>query len=68
VKDIGNFRINAFWQRNSISVVMRFIQGDIPTLNTLGLPPILSEIVMEKRGLVLVVGSTGSGKSTTLAR
>ena len=67
VKDIGNFRINAFWQRNSISVVMRFIQGDIPTLNTLGLPPILSEIVMEKRGLVLVVGSTGSGKSTSLA-
>ena len=67
VKDIGNFRINAFWQRNSIGVVMRFIQGDIPTLNTLGLPPILSEIVMEKRGLVLVAGSTGSGKSTTLA-
>ena len=63
----GNFRINAFWQRNSISIVMRFIQGDIPTLNSLNLPPVLADVVMEKRGLVLVVGSTGSGKSTTLA-
>ncbi len=67
VRDIGNFRINAFWQRSSISIVMRFIQGDIPTLNSLGLPPVLADVVMEKRGLVLVVGSTGSGKSTTLA-
>lgn len=67
VTGIGNFRINAFWQRNSISIVMRFIQGDIPTLNSLNLPPILADVVMEKRGLVLVVGSTGSGKSTTLA-
>ena len=63
----GNFRINAFWQRNSISIVMRFIQGDIPTLSSLNLPPVLADVVMEKRGLVLVVGSTGSGKSTTLA-
>lgn len=67
VRDVGNFRINAFWQRSSISIVMRFIQGDIPTLSSLGLPPILADVVMEKRGLVLVVGSTGSGKSTTLA-
>lgn len=67
VKDIGNFRINAFWQRNSVSIVMRFIQGDIPTLTSLRLPPVLADVVMEKRGLVLVVGSTGSGKSTTLA-
>jgi len=67
VKDLGNFRINAFWQRNSISIVMRFIQSDIPTLSSLSLPPVLADVVMEKRGLVLVVGSTGSGKSTTLA-
>ena len=66
-RDIGNFRINVFWQRNSIAVVVRFIQGDIPTMDTLGLPPVLAETVLEKRGLVLVVGSTGSGKSTTLA-
>ncbi|MDX5444999.1 MAG: PilT/PilU family type 4a pilus ATPase [Zoogloeaceae bacterium] len=66
-RDIGNFRINVFWQRNSIAVVVRFIQGNIPTLDTLGLPPVLAETVLEKRGLVLVVGSTGSGKSTTLA-
>lgn len=67
VKALGNFRINVFWQRNSISSVVRFIQGDIPSLESLGLPIVLSEVVMEKRGLVLVVGSTGSGKSTTLA-
>lgn len=67
ITGVGNFRINAFWQRNSISIVMRFIQGDIPTLNSLRLPPVLADVVMEKRGLVLVVGSTGSGKSTTLA-
>jgi twitching motility protein PilU len=67
VKDLGNFRINVFWQRSSIGVVVRYIQGDIPTLDSLGLPAILAELVMEKRGLLLVVGSTGSGKSTTLA-
>jgi twitching motility protein PilU len=66
-RDIGNFRINVFWQRNSIAVVVRFIQGNIPTMDTLGLPPVLADTVLEKRGLVLVVGSTGSGKSTTLA-
>lgn len=67
IRDLGNFRINVFWQRNSIAAVVRFIQGDIPTLDSLGLPPVLADVVMEKRGLVLVVGSTGSGKSTTLA-
>jgi twitching motility protein PilU len=67
VTNLGNFRINAFWQRNSVSIVMRFIQSEIPTLDSLGLPSVLAEVVMEKRGLVLVVGSTGSGKSTTLA-
>ena len=67
VTNLGNFRINAFWQRNSVSIVMRFIQSEIPTMESLGLPTVLSDVVMEKRGLVLVVGSTGSGKSTTLA-
>lgn len=66
-RDIGNFRINVFWQRNSMAVVVRFIQGDIPGIDTLGLPAVLGEMVLEKRGLILVVGSTGSGKSTTLA-
>ncbi|ANQ85198.1 PilT/PilU family type 4a pilus ATPase [Azoarcus olearius] len=66
-RDLGNFRVNVFWQRNSMALVVRFIQSDIPTIDTLGLPPVLSEVVMEKRGLVLVVGATGSGKSTTLA-
>lgn len=67
IRALGNFRINVFWQRNTISSVVRFIQGDIPSLDSLGLPPVLAEVVMERRGLVLVVGSTGSGKSTTLA-
>jgi len=66
-RDLGNFRVNVFWQRNSIAIVVRFIQGDIPSIETLGLPSTLSDVVMEKRGLVLVVGATGSGKSTTLA-
>ena len=66
-QDLGNFRINVFWQRNSVAVVVRFIQGDIPTLDSLGLPPILNDLVQEKRGLILIVGATGSGKSTTLA-
>lgn len=66
-RDLGNFRVNVFWQRNSMAVVVRFIQCEIPTIEQLGLPRILSELVLEKRGLILVVGATGSGKSTTLA-
>lgn len=66
-RELGNFRVNVFWQRHSIAVVVRYIQGEIPTLDSLGLPPVLAEVVTEKRGLVLVVGATGSGKSTTLA-
>src|SRR4051812_28954983 len=53
-KDVGNFRINFFWQRSSIGIVVRFIQNDIPPLHTLGLPPVLEEIIMDKRGLLLV--------------
>lgn len=67
IRDVGNFRVNMFWQRGTIAVVVRFIQGEIPKLDELGLPKVLAEVIMEKRGLVLVVGSTGSGKSTTLA-
>ena len=66
-QDLGSFRINAFWQRNSVAIVVRYIQGNIPTIGSLGLPPILNEMAMEKRGLILVVGATGSGKSTSLA-
>ncbi|OYD54651.1 type IV pili twitching motility protein PilT [Thauera propionica] len=66
-RDLGNFRVNVFWQRNSLATVVRYIQSDIPTVQELGMPPVLTEVVMEKRGLVLVVGATGSGKSTTLA-
>ncbi|HEY9191385.1 MAG TPA: PilT/PilU family type 4a pilus ATPase [Methyloversatilis sp.] len=66
-RDLGNFRVNMFWQRGSIALVVRYILGDIPPLDTLGLPPVLSDLIMEKRGLILVVGSTGSGKSTTMA-
>ena len=66
-RDLGNFRVNVFWQRNSIAIVARYIQSNIPSIHDLGLPEVLAEIVMEKRGLVLVVGATGSGKSTTLA-
>ena len=67
IRDIGNFRVNMFWQRGTIAIVVRFIQGEIPKLDELGMPKILEEVIMETRGLVLVGGSTGSGKSTTLA-
>ncbi|AHE67811.1 PilT/PilU family type 4a pilus ATPase [Legionella oakridgensis] len=65
--NIGRYRINLFRQRGEIAMVVRYIKGMIPSLADLNLPPILSSIVMEQRGLILVVGSTGSGKSTTLA-
>ena len=67
IAKLGNFRINLFRQRGSISIVVRYVVGNIPALDTLGLPPVLADLVMERRGLVLIVGSTGSGKSTTLA-
>ena len=67
VAQIGNFRINLFRQRGSTGLVIRYILGTIPALKTLGVPDLLSELIMESRGLVLIVGSTGSGKSTTIA-
>jgi len=67
VENIGNFRINVFKQRGSISCVIRCIKTQVLTTTELNLPEMLNKLVMEKRGLVLVVGATGSGKSTTLA-
>jgi twitching motility protein PilU len=64
---VGNFRINIFQQRNTVSMVVRFIKPDVPPFESLGLPPVLKEVIMEKLGLILIVGSTGSGKSTTMA-
>lgn len=65
--DIGRFRVNVFKQRGEMAMVIRYIKADIPSIEELSLPVILQSLVMEMRGLILVVGSTGSGKSTTLA-
>ena len=67
VPDIGNYRVNIFRQRGNISVVIRYIRNKILNIEELNLPPILKQLIMDKHGLVLVVGATGSGKSTTLA-
>ena len=67
IENVGNFRVSAFRQRSSYAVVIRFVPGEIPALETLNVAPILADLVMEKRGLILMVGSTGAGKSTTLA-
>lgn len=64
---VGRFRVSAMRQRGSYAVVIRFISQQIPNLDDLELPSVLGDLIMEKRGLVLVVGATGSGKSTTLA-
>jgi len=64
---IGRFRVNAFVQQQRIGVVLRTITTTIPRMEDLGLPDVLKDVVMTKRGLVIVVGATGSGKSTTLA-
>lgn len=64
---IGRFRVNLFTQQHQSGMVLRTITTEIPDFDKMGLPPILKDIVMEKRGLVLLVGATGSGKSTTLA-
>jgi twitching motility protein PilU len=67
IPGISRFRVNVFVQQQNVGMVVRTIVNDIPTLDELALPPILKELVMTKRGLVLVVGATGSGKSTSLA-
>ncbi|TCO81024.1 twitching motility protein PilU [Plasticicumulans lactativorans] len=67
VTQVGRFRANVFRQRGEVSMVIRYIKQRIPKIVDLGLPPVLANLVMEKRGLVLLVGGTGSGKSTTLA-
>ncbi len=67
VPDVGNFRVNVFRQRGGVAMVIRLIPNTIPDLESLGVPPIMKDMAMEKRGLILIVGATGSGKSTTLA-
>ncbi len=67
VARVGSFRLSAFKQRGSIAAVFRCIPQEIPPLDSLGVPSVLSQLVVEKRGLILMVGATGTGKSTTLA-
>lgn len=67
VPNVGRFRVNVFRQRGEVSMVVRAVNTTIPSLESLGLPTVLASVVSEPRGLVLVVGSTGSGKSTSLA-
>jgi twitching motility protein PilU len=64
---LGRFRVNVFHQRGNVSMVLRYITADLPTLEELGMPEQMKELVMLRRGLILMVGATGSGKSTTLA-
>lgn len=64
---LGRFRVNVFHQRSNVGMVLRYITAEMPRLNEIGMPEILSELVMLRRGLILMVGATGSGKSTTLA-
>ena len=64
---LGRFRVNIFHQRGNVSMVLRYITADLPSLDELGMPEQLKELVMLRRGLILMVGATGSGKSTTLA-
>jgi twitching motility protein PilU len=67
IQGVGSFRLSAFLQRGSVSAVIRFIPHDVPRLDELHLPEVLKDLVMERRGLILVVGAAGSGKSTTIA-
>jgi len=65
--DLGRFRINIYMQRGEVSMVIRYIRADIPSLDDLGLPAVYKTMIMRKKGLILVVGATGMGKSTSLA-
>jgi twitching motility protein PilU len=67
IPGVSRFRVNVYVQQQQVGMVVRTIASEIPTLDSLGLPRVLAELVMNKRGLVLVVGATGSGKSTSLA-
>src|SRR5205085_9816955 len=67
VEDIARFRVNIFRQRGRKAVVMRKLQTQIPTLDSLALPPVFKQMVKEKNGIIFVTGATGSGKTTTLA-
>ncbi|MFL5832659.1 MAG: type IV pilus twitching motility protein PilT, partial [Solirubrobacterales bacterium] len=67
IKGLSRFRVNAFRQRGSISIVCRAIPFDIRSVEDLGLPPVVTKLAEEQRGIILVTGTTGSGKSTTLA-
>jgi twitching motility protein PilU len=67
LENIGNYRVNMFWQKGSVASVIRYINSNIPDMKSLGVPQVLSQLMMEKRGLILIVGATGCGKSTTLA-
>ncbi len=64
---LGRFRVNVFHQRSNIGMVLRYITAEMPNLGDLGMPDLLADLVMHRRGLILMVGATGSGKSTTLA-
>jgi twitching motility protein PilU len=67
IEGVGTFRISAFRQKGAPAVVVRYIPNTIPGIDTLGVPEVLKEVIMQKRGLILMVGATGSGKSTSLA-
>ncbi|MEL6950804.1 MAG: PilT/PilU family type 4a pilus ATPase [Pseudomonadota bacterium] len=64
---LGRFRVNAFHQRGNLAMVMRYITAEMPTLEELNMPALFGDLIMHKRGLILMVGATGSGKSTTIA-
>ena len=67
IEGVGNFRVNMMHQKSTVAAVIRYISTNIPAFDSLGVPNVLKQVIMEKRGLILVVGATGSGKSTTLA-
>ena len=67
IEGVGNFRVNMMYQKSTVAAVIRYISTNVPAFDSLGVPNVLKQVIMEKRGLILVVGATGSGKSTTLA-